>query len=437
MKINRIIAAVTAAAVILSFSGCSVSSSSSSSGSSQTSTAEAQTSTSESAGTEQSTAEAEPVKSVLDSGVSEDLVVAKPTNGAEGMEITFGDFLREYRYFLERSGYDNDTDPANAVTISSARQEIIDAIIEDRIVRAKFAEYGMSFTDEEKQSIQSDVDTGVAQIKSSLMQSLAAADETLTEEQLTQQADERFDQILTDCGLTMDALFGWQEVTVMKQKLTNEIGKDATYSYEDAQAQVQRVIDNLKAEYESDPASYYGQAYASYWIPEGSRAVQAILVGFSSTVYQLMQQLRSEGRDDDADEYRTDKLADIQSRYDEIMAKIDSGEDFEQLMNDYNEDGGNGMFLITPGTEIYGTEFVECAMGLENPGDVATCVTDFGYYIVKYVDEVSVSEETLKATTESVQEYLLQNEKSKLYSAEYDKWKTEYAFETDSEVLGL
>ena len=132
MKINRIIAAVTAAAVILSFSGCSVSSSSSS-GSSQTSTAEAQTSTSESVGTEQSTAEAEPVKSVLDSGVSEDLVVAKPTNGAEGMEITFGDFLREYRYFLERSGYDNDTDPANALTISSARQEIIDAIIEDFI----------------------------------------------------------------------------------------------------------------------------------------------------------------------------------------------------------------------------------------------------------------------------------------------------------------
>ena len=432
MKINRMIAAVTAAAAILSFSGCTVSSSNSSG----TSTAESQTVTEETTG-QSETAEAEPVKSVLNSEVAEDTVVAKPTNGAESMDITFGDFMREYRYFLERSGYDNDTDPENAAVIASSRQEIIDAIIEDRIVRAKFAEYGMSFTDEEEQSIKSAVDAGVAQIKSSLKQSLAAADDTLTDEQLTEQAEERFSQILTNCGLTLDTLVSWQEVSEMKKKLTAEIGKDAEYPYEDAQAQMQNMIDMLKSDYESDPASYYGQSYASIWVPEGSRAVQAILVGFDSTVYQLMQQLRSEDRNDDADEYRTDKLADIQDRYDEIMAKIDSGADFTQLMQDYNEDGGNGTFLVTPGTEVYGTEFSECAMGLENPGDIATCVTDFGYYIVKFVDEVSVSEETLKASTENLQEYLLENERSKLYSEEYSKWTAEYAYETDAQALGL
>lgn len=428
MKIHRIIAAVTAAAVILSLSACTVKGSESSG--STSSTAEAQTTPAE-------TAEAEQVKSVLNSDVAEDTVVAAPTNGAEGMEITFGDFMKEYRYFLERSGYENDTDPQNAAAIASSRQEIINAIIEDRIIRAKFAEYGLSFTEEEEKAINDTVDAGVAQIKVSLMQSLASADDTLTEEQLTEQAEERFAQILTDCGLTMDTLKGWQEVSEMKKKLTGEIGKDATYSYEDAQTQVQRVIDSLKADYESNPASYYGQAYASYWIPEGSRAVKAILVGFNSTVYQLMQQLRSEGRNDEAVEYRTDKLKDIQDRYDEIMEKINSGEDFAQLMDEYNDDGGNGTFLVTPGTEVFGTEFAECAMGIENPGEVATCVTDFGYYIIQFVDEVTVSEETLKATTEGLQEYLLENEKSKLYSAEYDKWKTEYAFETNSELLGL
>lgn len=441
MKMNRIIAAVTAAAVILSLSACTVKGSESSG--STASTAEAQTTpaetseTAEQPHTAQSTAEAEQVKSVLNSDVAEDTVVAAPTNGTEGMEVTFGDFMKEYRYFLERSGYENDTDPQNAAAIASSRQEIIEAIIEDRIIRAKFAEYGLSFTEEEKKTISDTVDAGVAQIKASLMQSLASADDTLTEEQLTEQAEERFAQILTDCGLTMDTLVGWQEATEMKKKLTSEIGKDATYSYEDAQTQVQRVIDSLKADYESNPASYYGQAYASYWIPEGSRAVKAILVGFNSTVYQLMQQLRSEGRNDEAVEYRTDKLKDIQNRYDEIMEKINSGEDFAQLMDEYNDDGGNGTFLVTPGTEVFGTEFAECAMGIANPGEVATCVTDFGYYIIQFVDEVTVNEDTLKSTTEGLREYLLENEKSKMYSAEYDKWKTEYAFETNSELLGL
>ena len=64
-------------------------------------------------------------------------------------------------------------------------------------------------------------------------------------------------------------------------------------------------------------------------------------------------------------------------------------------------------------------------------------VTDFGYYIVKYVDEVSVNADTLKASTEDLQAYLLENEKSKLYNAEYEKWKNEYSYQINSEILGL
>ena len=201
----------------------------------------------------------------------------------------------------------------------------------------------------------------------------------------------------------MDNLYAWQEITAMKQKLTDEIGKDAVYSYEQAEEQMSTLIDSLKSQYESDPAAFYGQTYANIWIPEGSRAVKGILVGFNSTVYSLMQQLRSANRNDDADEYRQDKLADIQDRYDEIMAKIDAGEDFDKLMEEYGEDGGNGTLL--KGAVYYGM--------------------------------VSVNADTLKASTEDLQAYLLENEKSKLYNAEYEKWKTEYSYQINSEILGL
>ena len=443
MKLTKTIAALTAAAVILSSTACSIKGASSSDGSlAATSEASGTSSTSSSStaeGTAQTaeTAEPEPVPSIAESGTPADTIAASPSNGAEGMDITFGDFLREYKYFLERSGYENDTDGSNADTIKQARQQVIDAIIEDRIVRAKFAEYGMTLTDEEEADIRSQVESGVESIKTSLRSTLASADDSLTDEELTAQADEKFQKILDDCGLTMDNLYSWQEITVIKQKLTDEIGKDATYSYEKAEEQMSALIDSLKSQYESDPATYYGQTYANIWIPEGSRAVKGILVGFNSTVYSLMQQLRSANRNDDADEYRHDKLADIQNKYDEIMAKVNAGEDFDKLMEDYGEDGGNGTFLVTPGTEVYGKEFEECVMGIENPGDVATAITDFGYYIVKYVDEVTVNEDTLRASTEDLQAYLLENEKAKLYSEEYEKWKTEYGYEINTEILGL
>ena len=439
MKLRKTIAALTAAAVILSTTACTIKSAetsdSSTSSAASGSTAESGASTAE-AGTGDTT-EAEPVPSIAESGTPADTIAATPGNGAEGMDITFGDFLREYKYYLERSGYDNDTDGANADTIKQARQQIIDAIIEDRIVRAKFAEYGMSLSDEEEADIHSQVESGIASIKDSLKSTLSSADSSLTDDQLTEQAEQKFQDILDDCGLTMDVLYGWQEITAMKQKLTDEVGKDAVYTYEQAEEQMNTLIESLKSQYESDPATYYGQTYANIWIPEGSRAVKGILVGFNSTVYSLMQQLRSANRNDDADEYRQDKLADIQDKYDEIMAKINAGEEFDKLMEEYGEDGGNGTFLVTPGTEVYGKEFEECAMGIEKPGDVETAVTDFGYYIVKYVDEVTVNDDTLKASTQDLQAYLLQNEKSKLYSEEYEKWKNEYNFDISTDILGL
>ena len=234
MKLTKTLAAVTAAAVILSSTACSIKSTSSTDSSAVTAESSGTESSSAAESTAQSaeTSEPEPVPSIAESGTAADAVAASPSNGAEGMDITFGDFLREYKYFLERSGYENDTDGSNADTIKQARQQIIDAIIEDRIVRAKFADYGMTLSDEEEADIHSQVESGIESIKTTLKSTLASADDTLTDEELTAQAEEKFQKILDDCGLTMDNLYAWQEITAMKQKLTDEIGKDAVYSYE-------------------------------------------------------------------------------------------------------------------------------------------------------------------------------------------------------------
>ena len=181
----------TLAAVILSSTACSIKSTSSTDSSAVTAESSGTENSSAAESTAQSaeTSEPEPVPSIAESGTAADAVAASPSNGAEGMDITFGDFLREYKYFLERSGYENDTDGSNADTIKQARQQIIDAIIEDRIVRAKFADYGMTLSDEEEADIHSQVESGVESIKTTLKSTLASADDTLTDEELTAQAE--------------------------------------------------------------------------------------------------------------------------------------------------------------------------------------------------------------------------------------------------------
>ena len=130
MKLTKTLAAVTAAAVILSSTACSIKSTSSTDSSAVTAESSGTENSSAAESTAQSaeTSEPEPVPSIAESGTAADAVAASPSNGAEGMDITFGDFLREYKYFLERSGYENDTDGSNADTIKQARQQIIDAM---------------------------------------------------------------------------------------------------------------------------------------------------------------------------------------------------------------------------------------------------------------------------------------------------------------------
>ncbi len=432
MKNSRIIfTAVLCAALTLT--GCSNGGSSSSESSVQTReqiTAEA-VSTAES-----STAEAE-TYSVLTADIPADTVIASAGNGADGMDITFREFIKEYRYYLWQYGFSTDTDSSVSDQMKQARQDVIDGIIKDRIIRAKFAEYGLSFTDEEKQQVQDSADSAINDIITSIKQVIAYADSSLTDDELTEKAQLQLSQGLSDCGLTRDDLYGWQEVTAMVQKLRDKFSEGAEVTDDELEAKMTDTIDSIKKSYEDEPASFYGQYYSNLWLPEGTRAIQAILVGFDYDAYSQISSLRTDGKDDEADKLREESLPSIQERYDALMEKVNSGEDFAQLMTDNNQDEGNGLFVVTPGTEIYGADFYNAAMGLENIGDTTSVLLDYGWYILRYQQDAEVTAEDLEKTRENVRQNLLQSKKNESYNAEYEKWAEEFAFTTDKDVLAL
>lgn len=405
MRIKGYIAAITAAALV---SGCSIKPSETASGTAEGSSSQESTEASS--------------------------IVAAPANGAEGMEITRDEYLPEYLYYLARNGYGTDTDEE---TLADAQQQVIDGIIEDKIIRAKFEEYGLELTDSEKRQIRDDTDTGIEAIKSSIRSSAQSSDDTLTDEELDELTSERYNDLLETCGITEDMFYAWQEALLMKEKVTEKISESAEVTDEELSEQLQMIIAAAKELYEESPAEFNGQAYSGVWIPDGSRKIQAILIGFDSDTYTEISALRSSGDDDGADSLREESLSTLRERYEQVMARIVAGDDFAELMEEFNEDEGNGTFLITPGTEIYGTDILECAMGITSAGGTDTAVTDYGYYILRYAEDAVVTDEALEAAAEQVREYLLEQEITELYSTELEKWKTEYAYETEDSLLGI
>lgn len=431
MKNRKImLAAVLCAALALT--GCNGGNSSSS---------EATVSSAAGTADENSTAESSTAESgaysVLTADIPAETVVASAGNGAEGMDITFAEFVKEYRYYLWQYGFSIDTDSSVADKMKQARQDVIDGIIKDRIVRAKFAENGLSFTDEEKQEIQDSTDSAINDIITSIKGVISYADSSLSEDELTEKAQLQLSQGLSDCGLTTDDLYGWQEVTFMAQKLRDKFSEGTEVTDEELESKMTETIDSIKKSYEDEPASFYGQYYSNLWLPEGTRAIQAILVGFDYDTYSEINTLRTDGKDDEADKLREESLPSIQERYDALMEKVNSGEDFAQLMTDNNDDEGNGLFIVTPGTEIYGEDFYNAAMGLENTGDTTSVLLDYGWYILRYQQDAEVTDEDLEKTRASVRQNLLASKKSELYNTEYEKWAEEYAFTTDNDVLDL
>lgn len=395
---------LAAAAVVLAMSGCSIKPADTSSGSSHTDSAE------------------------------QPEIAAFPGNGAKGMEITREEYRGEYLYFLAKNGYTSDTD---ADTLANAQQQVINSMIEERLIRAEFAGNGMTISDSDRESIQKDVDSGIAAMISGMRSALAAADSSLSDEELDEGAQAQYQQLLSTCGISEDTFFGWQETIFMKQKLTEKLGADAEVTDEEVNSQLQALITAARSQYESSPATYNGQDYAGIWIPEGSRAVQAILVSFDYDAYSQISSLRYEGKDEEADKLREESLGGLQERYETIIARIVAGDDFGKLMEEFNDDQGNGTFLLTPGTEVFGKEILDCAMGIDTVGGTDTAVTDYGYYILRYESDAVVTDETLNATAEQLRGYILESKSGELFDAEMEKWKTEYSYEINDDLLEL
>ncbi len=424
---NRRLSAITAAAImLLCLAGCT--------GNDDSSTPESSTSGNTSVGTPSQTVPAG--ASVLTAETAPDTVVAT-VDGHEDMNITFGDFLKEYKYRLAGYQITDDTQEMYASVLQEEREYIVNYLINEKIMYKKFEELGFTLSDEDNKQIDEDTAAGIASIKEGLKQRIKD-NELISEDELNARVDEEYDKMLAQCGLTYDDVRNWQRSIVVQEKLTEYINNEFTYDPAPTEKQVEELIETAKKNYADDPANYDASAMASLWIPEGSISIKHILLKFDDDVVSEINTLREEGKDAEADALREEKLGEMQNRIDEVQGKLDAGEDFDELMSIHSDDGDTTMsYIITPGTELYMDGFAETAFSIPEIGGTAVCVTDFGWHMIKYTEDAVVTEDELQAYKDFLHEYMEEQYLSKNYGTAMKEWRTEYTFTVDRDILML
>ncbi|HPF87920.1 MAG TPA: peptidylprolyl isomerase [Candidatus Limiplasma sp.] len=390
---------------------------------------------------------------------------------------------QEYLYSMYGMSYDT-TDSDH---IEAAQESAMDSLIEEAVIKQKIQEYGLDqFTDDELAAINETVDENYDSYLSSV-QSYYFADSELTGDELAAAVEEK----LLELGYSKDEMLEEEKLSESTDKLKEEIVKDVAVTDEEIETEYNTNLETAMETYASDLTQYASDVNSGdiiYYVPDGYRYVKNLLVKISDedsdTIDSLTAQIADDqdslqstqdaideltsGTDEDTEtndeqaendaksleelsmqaEALTEEIDDlttqletttenayaaIQPTIDEIVAKLDAGEDFDTLMEEYGEDSGmkseptkSTGYLLCDGLTTYVDEFMDAAMALKKVGDVSDPFrTDYGIHIVEYASDLASGDVALDDIRDDIEAELLTDKQDTLYDETVAQWVTD------------
>lgn len=381
--------------------------------------------------------------------IASDKIIARATVGEniDDLSITYEEFEREYLYYLKSSLIEDDTAASVADACKQRRETIITNLILEKVILRKAHELNAdTITEEEQKQLDKQFEEDYEQQVKYLGENAASfgyesessgdSGATRSEEEIVRIGTELFEKILAESKMSLDVLKEWSKNTLITQKLLEEIGKEVSRS--EADEAMNQSVANAKALYESDVVSYERSNYVKIYIPEGSRLIKHILLGFSEDDMSQIRTLRADGKDDEADTYRAQKAAELADKVAEVEKKLDDGEDFMKLVSEYSADASGTAsspegYLTVPNGKAYMTEFQETAFEIGEIGGRKNCVTDYGVHIMIYAANAEVNPDDVTAITDIILQQLQQTH----FNQRVVDWKDDYKFQIEYDLLRI
>ena len=281
------------------------------------------------------------------------------------------------------------------------RDSMLDNVILSKLMMQKASELGFDqLTDEERENAIAEADANLGYYRDfykMTAEDAAAEDPTID---VDAYAEEKYQEFLDTAGITEDAFRQSYIDNAIMGKVYDYYADQFKATEDDYVEYYNKLLEEQQSLDESDPdqALYYylNNGYdVNVYIPKNAadevETVEHILIAFDEeTAAKLDELALSEDEEDAKEEERLlqKSLNDLKPQADEIMAKINAGENFEKLMEEYSADYHDfteNLYDVYEGANFV-ESFKEASLALKNIGDVSEPVSsDYGWHIIKLV----------------------------------------------------
>ncbi len=353
-------------------------------------------------------------------------------------DITFGDFIGEYMYYLINYGINDDMSEEFAESCESYRVNIINYLtFEKMYLYTAKQDYNISpetLTAEQLATVRETADAVRDDWEMSFYNAASEKlGENASEEDIEKLCSEALDVILEKCGIDYDMFYSW-ELNSYIQELTLEkmLEKDSGVSDDELKKETDDIIAQAKDAAENDPATYESTpSYQLAYVPAGTRKARHILISFPEETVNAVYEARQNGNDYEADKLHREALdGGLREQAEDIAKRLSVGVDFDELANQYY---GEGEHIVLRNSPSYSEEYIKAVYGITNRGDTADLlIDDRGIYIIQYIDE---AQSDIDRLSDQISSYLKTKDETNVQIDEYNKWTENYIYNVDCETL--
>ena len=275
------------------------------------------------------------------------------------------------------------------------------------------------------------VQNQTASVQREKIREYAAKDVVVTDEQVKEEFDKRV-AAQKESYDAAPAGYVTAEIKFSDEKQSeisdlNSAISTANTTLSDAQKQ----LDDLKAE---DTSSYDETTKADY--DEQVAALEETVATAQATLDESSAKLET---------VTAEAYDEILPTAQDVLARAQSGEDFDSLIETYGQDTGMNNepnksrgYLVCDGLSVYEQSFQDAAMALEKVGDVSAELvkTSYGYHILQYATDIAAGEvEYTDEIKSNIYDTMLSDAKDAAYEAAVTQWVSEAKVTTYPKVM--
>ena len=401
--------------------------------------------------------------------VDEDKDKAQVVATVNGEEIHKEEFLamqQQYIYIYQMFGMDPTSDEA---TLAEFNSMILDGLVNNLVLEQQAKAQGFDqLTDEEKAEVDAEFKTAYDEYKENFRdqaESEAELDSTIDVETRLDEIAKA--QLETD-GSSYDEVIQDYYLSKAIEKLQQSVYDSVSLSDDDVKAWYDSTKESQITEIQAEPTAYENYAGGAgttpaLYAPEGYRYVKHILIKFEENeeLTAQMDELTAQKttletelttlKEDEAANAaaiteKEGQIAELDAQYaqletqykasalakaQDVLARLQAGEDFATLMAEFNEDTGVAEggayaetgYLVGPGTTDYYQSFTDAANALANVGDYSELVeTGYGFHILRLESLVTPGEVAFETVKEECRSAATTEKQEAEWAAKQQEW---------------